>query len=157
MRLITHAFDRNEAVDYAEIALTKELASTILTARKKILELRVQHPELSTLAELTFDANGIVQYFDGAMLGKAGLRIDPSPKSRVDLLTEEQRKELDEEEFVEISSDLKLHTNTFGESYDSMSLDQLVVSEEWWKFLSYTDNGIVESLALNFDILKKVL
>lgn len=158
MRFITFAFDRTETNDFAEIHLTKDLAVTILTARKKLRELKDAHPELSDLQELCFDGLGKVYYFERGRLGVPNFREETDSGEVRDRLTEEQRLELEENEVVQVPDDFKLRQyKDEAMVYDTMAVDTLVVTEEYWKFLSYNDEGFIESLALEFDLLQRVL
>ena len=69
-----------------------------------------------------------------------------------DLLTEDQRAELNDNEFVTVDDKLKLH-----EGYEYEGGSYLVVTEDSWWFRSYQDRTTILTAAMSFDLLQQVL
>jgi hypothetical protein len=160
MRVLVRASDTSENNDYADFELTKDLAATLLTARKKLLELKRQPGlGLGDLAQFRILANGQVRYFDLSRLGDEGEDGSDS-ETQADLLTKEQRERLESEELIEVPADFQLYPRRLGDTYAATSLDWLVVAEESWWFESWLDgdrNYLVEMWSQSFDVLKSVL
>ncbi len=145
-----------EGVDYALIEICADDAKRILDARRALKELQARGGPFADLRAFVF-TDYSPRFFDYARLGDEGEReSDEAAGIEKDLLTQEQRAELEDQTFIVVPDDFTLYerddeVETAGE--------QLVVREDDFGWTAYIEHSgeQIETWSQSYQLLNRLL
>ena len=139
--------DYNADCDYCIIAITKEVAETILKRRKAFLKMKETDKDLQKM----FFWGGTQEMFHGQ-----GLEDGPSIEADKQYLTEEQAELLEDNRWVALPDDFK-----GPEDFQRTECDMMVITEDgvWWSSMpKYYDGCMyISSESVGYEVIEEAL